>query len=103
MTNEVRGYKLTDDGKEIAVTFWYKESCHNVYKSTWYYVDGRQVRANKKEIKQLLESAPEILTQNTYFWKPAMNANQRRSNEERRVNEVKEWLEQNGFEITYVG
>ena len=103
MTNEVRGYKLTDDGKEIAVTFWYKESCHNVYKSTWYYVDGRQVRANKKEIKQLLESEPEILTQNTYFWKPAMNANQRRSNEERRVMEVKEWLESQGFEITYVG
>ena len=103
MTNEVRGYKLTDDGKEIAVTFWYKESCHNVYKSTWYYVDGRQVRANKKEIKELLTTAPSIMTANCYFWKPNMNADGRRRNEERRVNEVKEWLEQNGFEITYVG
>jgi len=103
MTNEVRGYKLTDDGKEIAVTFWYKESCHNVYKSTWYYVDGKQVRGNKKEIKELLATAPSIMTANCYFWKPAMNASQRRSNEERRVMEVKEWLESQGFEITYVG
>ena len=103
MTDEVRGYKLTDDGKEIAVTFWYKETCYNVYKFTWYYVDGKQVRGNKKEIKELLATAPSIMTANCYFWKPAMNASQRRSNEERRVMEVKEWLESQGFEITYVG
>jgi len=102
MTNEVRGRK-TVNGKEVIVEFFYRESCKNVYKSTCYYLDGKRVNGNKKEIKQLLESAPNIMTANCYFWKPNMNADGRRRNEERRVNEVKEWLEQNGFEITYVG
>ena len=102
MTNEVRGYNVVN-GKEVAIGFWYNESCKNVHKETFYYVDGRQVRTNKKEIKELLTTAPSIMTANCYFWKPAMNANQRRSNEERRVMEVKEWLESQGFEITYVG
>lgn len=44
---------------------------------------------------------PAIITANTFFWKPAMKASQRRSNEERRLQEVASFFEQNGFDISF--
>ena len=42
---------------------------------------------------------PDILTANTYFWNPAGSAVSRRSNEERGLQEVREWFEFLGMKI----
>ena len=36
---------------------------------------------------------PDILTANTYYWRPGSSASQRRSNEQRRAAEVQRFLE----------
>lgn len=43
---------------------------------------------------------PQILTANTYFWSPSSSANGRRSNEERKTNDVAAYLKSLGFQIT---
>lgn len=42
---------------------------------------------------------PEILTANTYFWKPGTSASSRRRNEERRLGEVADYFTSVGFEV----
>lgn len=46
---------------------------------------------------------PEILTANTYFWSPQSNASGRRWNENRRQNEVDDFLTSLEFEVTREG
>ena len=99
MSKRVTGYKEVN-GKSIEVSFWYQESCRNVYKSVYYYVNGKRVTANKKEIKELLATAPDIVTANCYFWRPGEHAWERRNNEERRLAEVYNWLQSEGFKVT---
>ena len=43
-------------------------------------------------------SIPKVVTANTYFWTPGAVANIRRSNEEKRLREVADWLKQMGFD-----
>jgi hypothetical protein len=95
----IKGKKVVD-GKQIEVWFSYSESYNNVYKTVKYFIDGRRVNnRNKKEIKELIKDAPDILTQNTYFWRPGTNAKQRRKNEEMQLKDVLRWMEKEGFEI----
>lgn len=42
---------------------------------------------------------PMILTAPVYFWSPASHASGRRSNEQRRIDEVATWLESLGLEV----
>jgi hypothetical protein len=42
---------------------------------------------------------PQILTANTYFWKPSTSASGRRSNENRRLSEVADFFKQLGFDV----
>jgi hypothetical protein len=46
---------------------------------------------------------PEILTANTYFWRPAASASGRRSNERRHSQEVLNWLNQHKDELDQAG
>ncbi len=55
-----------------------------------------------------MTSIPEILTANTYFWRPSGSASGRRSNEAQRNGEVKSFIEANrealdaaGIEINF--
>lgn len=46
-----------------------------------------------------LVKMPEILTANTYFWKPSKVADARRHSERKRLQEVAHYFEQLGFEV----
>lgn len=46
---------------------------------------------------------PEIMTANTYYWRPGSSASQRRSNEARRAAEVRRFLEARGGQGLAVG
>lgn len=48
-------------------------------------------------------SLPEILTANTYFWRPGSNASSRRSNEQRRAAEVQRFLDQHADALAAAG
>jgi len=85
--------------KRVVIKFNYVESCRHVYKKVEYYFEGWKTTANKKEIAELLKTAPSILTQNTYFWSPGGTASQRRRNEEKKINEFKEWIKSLGGRI----
>jgi hypothetical protein len=84
---------------KIEVVFKYRESCSHVYKKVVFLLNGEGVTARKKEIKELLQDAPKIVTANTYFWRPGGRAKDRRRNEALRINEVKAWLESKGFSV----
>lgn len=46
---------------------------------------------------------PEILTANTYFWRPGSSASQRRSNEARRTREVQAFLDTHAAALQAAG
>jgi hypothetical protein len=46
---------------------------------------------------------PEILTANTYYWRPASHANSRRANEQRRAGEVQRFLDQHAATLAAAG
>ncbi len=46
---------------------------------------------------------PEILTANTYFWRPGSSASSRRSNEQRRHAEVQRFLDQHADALSAAG
>ena len=53
---------------------------------------------NQNPVTTIVE--PSILTANTYYWSPESTANGRRKNEERRTNDVANYLSDLGFEVT---
>jgi len=91
--------KKKKEPKVIEVHFYYKESARNVYKKAHYFIDGRNVTL--RTFKKYFQDYPDIFSANTYFWTPGSVSAMRRSNEERRYNEVEWWLENNGFTIKY--
>ena len=83
----------------LEVRFEYKESVNHVYKSVKYSLNGEPVTARKREIQKLLQDAPKILKQNTFFWKPAPHASWRRKREVMVKEEIIEWLRKKGFTV----
>lgn len=50
-----------------------------------------------------MKTIPKILTANTYFWNPAMNASSRRRKEEQVLCEVEGFLKDMGFSVKREG
>ena len=87
-------------GKEIKVEVELWSSRRNVYKKVRYYLDGERVTRAKKEIKELVKDAPEILFANTYFWTPFWgNAGERERYAEKLLKPLAEFFKRKGFEV----
>lgn len=57
--------------------------------------------ANYDDINEI--QLPEILTANTYFWRPGSSASQRRWNEKRRIAEVQAFLDRHAATLAAAG
>lgn len=83
----------------VKVTAWdqeftYEESCNHVYTMKKVRKNGKKstVPAFAKASGRETDVIPEILTANTYFWRPASSAYGRRANEKRREREIKAFM-----------
>jgi len=96
--------QLENKKSGVKVTAWeqyfaYCESCRHVYLIKKVYRNGNKstvaayARASEQEV-------PEILTKNTYFWRPGSNASWRRRNEEKRNAELEDFMFDNVAEAT---
>jgi len=86
---------------KVEVKFEYRESSNHVYKTVKYTLNGKEVTARNKHIRELLsgDDTPRILRQNTFFWKPAPYSSWRRRREEEVKQLVVSWLEKKGFKV----
>ena len=82
----------------VEVEFDYSESCRNVYKTFKVYINNKKSNV-KGLLKYVSNEVPNILTANTYFWNSCSNAASRRSNEQRKMNEVEQFFLSENFII----
>jgi hypothetical protein len=91
-------FSKTTEKAQITVSFSYEESCKNVYKHFGVVINGKN--SNIKGLRRFLtnpDNAPDILTANTYFWHSCSSAPGRRSNENKRMNQVRAYFITEGF------
>ncbi len=83
---------------KIEVYFSYQESVQHVYKKVAVYINGQ--KKTIRALKHLFGAVPDIMTANTYFWKPGTNAASRRCREKQNIEAVSNWLKSKGFDVT---
>lgn len=89
----------TINNVKIEVIYDWEESCNHVYKTFEVYLNDK--KSNIQGLRKFLTSkdTPQILTVNTYHWRPASSAWKRRSNEKNRVEEIKQFFLNEGFKV----
>jgi arsenate reductase-like glutaredoxin family protein len=99
--------QLEEKKSGVKVTAWlqdfdYSESCHHVYVTKRVFRNGSKstLPAFAKASGKTVEDIPTILTANTYFWSPAGDSRSRRGNENRRMDEIWEFMINNKDQVT---